>query len=112
MTPTIGRTVHYFPDDERRRDLNFTPAAERKAAARVWPAIITFVHDREYGPQGEEIGPWLVSLTAFPPRANGEEAVVRVGYVPLAGMYDLEDLLAHPIWQGCWNWPPRLVLDL
>jgi len=105
MTPTVGASVLYFPDDERRRD-----------SERVWPAIVTFVHDREYGSEGEEIGPWVVSLTAFPPateRRTGESGfpdtmppVMTFEAVPLAGMFDLEDMLAHPEWGGtCWNWP-------
>lgn len=103
MKPYVGASVLYFPDDERRR--NVGPSRP----ARVWPAIINYVMDREFDKKtGEEIGPWIVSLTAFSPPFMGDrgEAVVRAPYVPLAGMYDLEDLLAHPKWIGCWNWPP------
>lgn len=113
MTPTIGRTVHYFPDDERRRNVG-PPLPPRGP----WPAIITFVHERERGREGEEIGPWVVSLTAFPPgtrmpHVRGDDALIaRADYVPLAGMYDLEDLIQHPLWRGCWNWLPYLTLDL
>jgi hypothetical protein len=110
VKPSVGRMVHYFPDDERY-DI-------QRRTGRVWPAIITQVFDRAYDDQGTEIGPWVVSLTAFIPsteRTTGESGfpaevplVVGFDYVPLSGMYDREDLDAHPSWIGCWNWPPRI----
>lgn len=111
MRPQIGSQVLYFPDDERRRNLG------PPLPARVWPAVVTFVHDREYDKAtGEAVGPWLVSLSAFPPPALealrlGTASVMAAVFVPLAGMYDLEDLLEHPQWIGCWNWPPPPVLE-
>jgi hypothetical protein len=109
MKPRVGQTVLYFPDDERV-DI---PAR----TGRVWPAIVTLVHDREYGLEGEEIGPWVVALHAFPPateRRTGESgfpdtmpAVMTFEAVPLAGMYDEGDLEKHPEWIGCWNTPGR-----
>jgi len=91
VRPTIGRVVHYFPDDERKK----------QRTGRVWAAIITGVHEPK---DGEEPARGVVSLHVFPP-ADGRPRVVDIPAVPLAGMYDLEDVLAHPEWVGCWNWP-------
>lgn len=113
VKPSLGRTVLYFPVDERR------PAG--RPLGLVCPAIVTHVHDRPFDPAtGEEVGPWVVALTFFapPPLVQtrcypglGEtlSIVDGVSYVPLAGMYDAEDLLQHPEWLGCWNWPPRVI---
>jgi hypothetical protein len=112
MKPRVGQTVLYFPRDELKPPL--------AGPASCWAAIVTFVHDREYGPEGEEIGPWVVALHAFPPATekryntdSGFEAewplAMRFKAVPLSGMYDREDLLQHPEWIGCFNWPPKVV---
>lgn len=126
VRPTVGRSVHYFPHDERRRDVSFAPGGP---PARLWTATITAVHEAPPGPNGEELTPFVVSLTAFPPPVvdakelaqllpllywidpsrSSTAHVVQVARAPLAGMYDLEDLLANPEWHGCWNWPPRVV---
>lgn len=107
MKPTVGRIVLYFADDERRRNLG--PALP----AKVWPAIVTFVHERGYDASGEETGPLLISLTAFPPPHQKHPTLITIdrAAVPLAGTYDLEDLMANPEWLGCWNWPPREPIE-
>lgn len=108
MRPSIGRIVHYFPRDERKPEL--------AGPAEVWPAIITAVADRDFDKEtGEEVGPWVVSLTAFRPCSRAGTGLTSLALdfhaVPLAGMYDREDLDAHPEWIGCWNWPRGAWLE-